>query len=54
MPYDSQHIWRYGCLENRHDLSNTAPDFKVTEKAIFMPKKGKRGKIKKEVEGKDV
>ena len=31
---------------NRHDLSNTAPGFKVNKKAIFMPKKGNQKKSK--------
>ena len=39
MTYDIFFIYLYGCLENRQDLSNTAPGFKVTKKAIFMQKK---------------
>ena len=38
MAYDINYIWCYGCLENRKDLSFSAPGFKLTQKVIFMPK----------------
>ena len=38
MTYDIYFISQYGCLENRQDLSNAAPGFKVIQKIIFMQK----------------
>ena len=38
MTYDIINVWRYGCLENRHDLSYSAPGFKSSQKVVFMPK----------------
>ena len=38
MIYENYIIWQYGCLENRQDLSNAAPGFKVIQKVIFMHK----------------
>ena len=32
MTYDIYFISQYGCLENRQDLSNAAPGFKVIQK----------------------
>ena len=38
MTYDINNMRWYGCLENRNDLSYSAPGFKLTQKVIFMPK----------------
>ena len=34
MTYDIDNIRLHGCLENRRNLSNSAPGFKVTQKFI--------------------
>ena len=39
MTYDNYIIWQYECLENRQDLSNAGPGFKVSQKVGFLPKK---------------
>ena len=46
MTYDINNLWCYGCLENRKDLSYSAPGFKLTQKVIFLPKNLKTKKWK--------